>query len=294
MRCASTRRPRSTPSSARSTRAWWARSTTSWVRSAREGSERVPRRSRGPPARARPRRRRLQRRGGLVAAGQGGPRTLGRAGALRHRPVPVVGRQRGRTTAGLWPASGTCAGSVSPPTRWTTRPMWPTGPTAAPTARRALMTVLGPLAADESGHRGAGGERERPGRPPTRTGGGGRGRRRLSSRRGRVHQGGHPRWSRRLGLRTWDKPAAACLASRLPYGTPVTLGRLRRRAGGGGVRALGFGQLRVRHHGEAAWIEVEADELALVVSAGPMSSPRFGRPDSASSPSTWKASGRAV
>ena len=33
-------------------------------------------------------------------------------------------------------------------------------------------------------------------------------------------------WSRRLGLRTWDKPAAACLASRLPYGTPVTLGRL--------------------------------------------------------------------
>jgi uncharacterized protein len=34
------------------------------------------------------------------------------------------------------------------------------------------------------------------------------------------------RWSRQLGLRTWDKPAAACLASRLPYGTPVTLGRL--------------------------------------------------------------------
>ena len=34
-------------------------------------------------------------------------------------------------------------------------------------------------------------------------------------------------WSRHLGLRTWDKPAAACLASRLPYGTPVTLGTLR-------------------------------------------------------------------
>ena len=33
--------------------------------------------------------------------------------------------------------------------------------------------------------------------------------------------------SRHLGLRTWDKPAAACLASRIPYGTPVTLGRLR-------------------------------------------------------------------
>ena len=35
------------------------------------------------------------------------------------------------------------------------------------------------------------------------------------------------RWSRQLGLRTWDKPAAACLASRVPYGTPVTLGTLR-------------------------------------------------------------------
>jgi pyridinium-3,5-biscarboxylic acid mononucleotide sulfurtransferase len=74
-------------------------------------------------------------------------------------------------------------------------------------------------------------------------------------------------WSRRLGLRTWDKPAAACLASRLPYGTPVTLGRLSAvERAEAALRALGFGQLRVRHHGEAARIEVEADELALVVS----------------------------
>ena len=43
-------------------------------------------------------------------------------------------------------------------------------------------------------------------------------------------------WSKELGLRTWDKPAAACLASRLPYGTPVTLGRLALgRAGRGGA-----------------------------------------------------------
>ena len=73
-------------------------------------------------------------------------------------------------------------------------------------------------------------------------------------------------WSRRLGLRTWDKPAAACLASRLPYGTPVTLGRLSAvERAEAALHALGFGQLRVRHHGEAARIEVEADELPLVV-----------------------------
>src|SRR6202044_3594693 len=73
-------------------------------------------------------------------------------------------------------------------------------------------------------------------------------------------------WSRRLGLRTWDKPAAACLASRLPYGTPVTLGRLSAvERAEAALHDLGFGQLRVRHHGEAARLEVEADELALVM-----------------------------
>ena len=73
-------------------------------------------------------------------------------------------------------------------------------------------------------------------------------------------------WSRRLGLRTWDKPAAACLASRLPYGTPVTLGRLAAvEEAEAALRALGFGQLRVRHHGDAARIEVEPDELGEVV-----------------------------
>ena len=69
-------------------------------------------------------------------------------------------------------------------------------------------------------------------------------------------------WSLALGLRTWDKPAAACLASRLPYGTPVTLGRLGAvEAAEAALRALGFGQLRVRHHGDAARLEVEADAL---------------------------------
>ncbi len=73
-------------------------------------------------------------------------------------------------------------------------------------------------------------------------------------------------WSRRLGLRTWDKPAAACLASRLPYGTPVTLGRLAQvEAAEAALHELGFGQLRVRHHGDAARLEVEQGALAEVL-----------------------------
>jgi uncharacterized protein len=73
-------------------------------------------------------------------------------------------------------------------------------------------------------------------------------------------------WSRQLGLRTWDKPAAACLASRLPYGTPVTLGRLEAvdRAESA-LRALGFAQLRVRHHGTSARLEFEPDDLPMVL-----------------------------
>ena len=60
-----------------------------------------------------------------------------------------------------------------------------------------------------------------------------------------------------LGLRTWDKPAAPCLASRLPYGTPVTLGRLRSvEEAEAGLRAMGFDELRVRHHGELARVEL--------------------------------------
>ena len=72
--------------------------------------------------------------------------------------------------------------------------------------------------------------------------------------------------SRRLGLRTWDKPAAACLASRVPYGTPVTLGVLREVADAeSGLRALGFRELRVRHYGDLARIEVPTGALAAVV-----------------------------
>jgi uncharacterized protein len=72
--------------------------------------------------------------------------------------------------------------------------------------------------------------------------------------------------SRSLGLRTWDKPAAACLASRVPYGTPVTLGVLREVATAeSALRTLGFRQLRVRHYGDLARLELPVDELAEVV-----------------------------
>jgi len=72
--------------------------------------------------------------------------------------------------------------------------------------------------------------------------------------------------SRNLGLRTWDKPAAACLASRVPYGTPVTLGTLRSVAvAESGLRRLGFAALRVRHYGELARIEVPLEDLDTVL-----------------------------
>jgi uncharacterized protein len=73
-------------------------------------------------------------------------------------------------------------------------------------------------------------------------------------------------WSRRLGLRTWDKPAAACLASRVPYGTRVTFTTLDSVARAeSGLRALGFRQLRVRHYDHTARIEVPAEDLTEVV-----------------------------
>ena len=72
--------------------------------------------------------------------------------------------------------------------------------------------------------------------------------------------------SRAYGLRTWDKPAAACLASRVPYGVPVTLATLDRvGAAEAGLRALGFRQLRVRHYGDLVRIEVPVDDLPSVL-----------------------------
>ncbi len=72
--------------------------------------------------------------------------------------------------------------------------------------------------------------------------------------------------SRSLGLRTWDKPAAACLASRLPYGTPVTVSSLSSvTEAESALRALGYRQLRVRHYGDLARLELEDGDLADAV-----------------------------
>jgi uncharacterized protein len=72
--------------------------------------------------------------------------------------------------------------------------------------------------------------------------------------------------SRELGLRTADRPAAACLASRVPYGTPVTLGVLQEvEAAEAALRRLGFDDLRVRHYRDLARLEVPLDRLADVL-----------------------------
>jgi pyridinium-3,5-biscarboxylic acid mononucleotide sulfurtransferase len=65
-----------------------------------------------------------------------------------------------------------------------------------------------------------------------------------------------------IGLSVWDKPAAACLSSRIPYGTSVTRERLAQIGGfEAELKALGFRQVRVRYHGDLARIELGAPEL---------------------------------
>ena len=72
--------------------------------------------------------------------------------------------------------------------------------------------------------------------------------------------------SRAAGLPTADLPSSACLSSRLPYGTAVTPERLRQvEQGEERLRALGFRQVRLRHHGELARIEIDPSELALAL-----------------------------
>lgn len=72
--------------------------------------------------------------------------------------------------------------------------------------------------------------------------------------------------SREWGLPTWNKPSAACLASRVAYGEPVTAAKLRQiEAAEGLIKQYAPGQVRVRHHGELARIEVEPGALPQLV-----------------------------
>ncbi len=75
--------------------------------------------------------------------------------------------------------------------------------------------------------------------------------------------------SRQRGLPTWDKPAMACLASRIPYGTPVTVEALRSIGQAEEfIRSLGVRQLRVRHHDGMARIETDEAGIALLMADG--------------------------
>jgi len=72
--------------------------------------------------------------------------------------------------------------------------------------------------------------------------------------------------SERLGLRTWDKPAVACLSSRFAYGDPITVEKLRQVAAAeSAVRNLGFSGFRVRHHDDIARLEIPRDQFARAV-----------------------------
>lgn len=75
--------------------------------------------------------------------------------------------------------------------------------------------------------------------------------------------------SRQLGVPTWNKPSQACLASRFPYGTRITVENLNQVAAAERVlRQRGFTQLRVRHHGEIARIEVPREDFARLLEEG--------------------------
>jgi uncharacterized protein len=72
--------------------------------------------------------------------------------------------------------------------------------------------------------------------------------------------------SRLTGLSTWDRPASACLSSRIPYGTPVTIENVKTvERGEEAIRQLGFRQFRVRFHGKLVRIEIAKDELAIAL-----------------------------
>jgi pyridinium-3,5-biscarboxylic acid mononucleotide sulfurtransferase len=72
--------------------------------------------------------------------------------------------------------------------------------------------------------------------------------------------------SAEYGLRTWDKPAGACLSSRFAYGDPITVEKLRRvGTAERGVRALGFKGFRIRHHDDLARLEVPADQIGRAI-----------------------------
>jgi len=76
-------------------------------------------------------------------------------------------------------------------------------------------------------------------------------------------------FSRKMGLKTWDKPSFACLASRFPYGKEITKEKLTIvDKAESFLRGLNFRQVRVRHHGEIARIELDKNDIETIISKG--------------------------
>jgi len=72
--------------------------------------------------------------------------------------------------------------------------------------------------------------------------------------------------SRQMGLSTWDKPAQACLSSRIPYGNPVTTQALERISKAEDyLHSLGINEVRVRHHEDIARIEISPQDFAILL-----------------------------
>ncbi|HVC15233.1 MAG TPA: ATP-dependent sacrificial sulfur transferase LarE [Acidimicrobiales bacterium] len=136
------------------------------------------------------------------------------------------------------------------------------GPDRCARCKDALMAVLGPLAAESSSTVVLGVNTDdlgdyRPGQRAAAAAGA-----RFPLVEAGLSKADVRQLSKQLGLRTWDRPAGACLASRLPYGTPVTAPTLRAvETAESALRALGLRQFRVRHHGAVARVEVAEDEL---------------------------------
>ena len=199
----------------------------------------------------------LQRRGRLGLPGLGGHRhPRSGPGAAASPPSRRRWPPRSSPTAGPWPRSGACAGAEVATDELADPAYAANDGDRCYHCKATLLEALGPLAAAASGGPAPsvvlGVNLDDLGRPPARAS---RPRPSAGARFPLVEAGFTKAdvraWSRRLGLRTWDKPAAACLASRVPYGTPVTLGTLRSVADAeSALRALGFRQLRVRHYGD--------------------------------------------
>ena len=219
-----------------------------------------------PPARLRAGAARLFGRGRLRAAGRrrppgAGPRSVPRG----RRPERVVSRGAVARAPSISPGGSMCRCSRSTPASWPTRATSATPPTAATSARPSC----GPASA--RWRAGAGSTPSSTAPTPTIWASIARGCGRRSEHRVRSplaelgwSKAAVREASRALGLPTWDAPAAPCLSSRVVYGLAITPARLRQVEDGEAyLRALGVtGDLRVRHHGDRARIEVAPDQMA--------------------------------